>query len=135
MLPDDSIDFRARHRDLISVIGATQFDLIGQLDAVNGAVVGVEHRYFNSADGRFLFRDQMRNRIEIHLPFDSICSGHFDLPRVFAAHLRVTHKRQCQLVLLQIEQPQVVILTRSFQLRTFLPEKRRDFPVAIFVPS
>ncbi len=118
------IDRRARNFNVVFVAPPVQLDFMRQLHAIHGAVVVVQDFFLHAADGRRLLCDQVRLRIKKYLPLHAGSCGYFELQRVLPAHLRVSHKGQCDFAFLEVEQPRVVILRRRFQLHSFRTHQR-----------
>src|SRR6266853_1050745 len=118
------IDRRARNFNVVFVAPPVQLDFMRQLHAIHGAVVVVQDFVLHAADGRRLLCDQVRLRIKKYLPLHAGSCGHFELRGVLPAHLRVSHKGQCDFAFLEVEQPRVVILRRRFQLHSFRTSQR-----------
>src|SRR6266481_6327878 len=97
------IDRRARNFNVVFVAPPVQPDFMRQLYPLHGAVVVVKNLFLHASYRRCLLRDQVCLRVKKYLPLHAGSCGHFELQRVLATHLRVSHKRQSDFVFLEVE--------------------------------
>ena len=121
--------------DGVGVGAAMELDLVGELDAVDGAVVVVENFLVDAADGSGFLDDEVGLRIEEEFAADVGGRGEFDLESVFAADLGVADKGDGELVFLEIEEAGIVVERGGFELLAFLAEKSGEFAAGGLVPS
>src|SRR5208282_2695619 len=101
---DGFVDGGAGDVDGIGVGAAMELDFVGELHAVNGAVVVVENLLVEAGNGPGFLDEEMGLRIEEEFATDVGGSGEFELKSVLAADLSVADEGDGQLVLFEIEQ-------------------------------
>ena len=86
---DGFVDGGAGDVDGVGVGAAMEFDFVGELDAIDGAVVVVENFLVEAGDGCGFLDEQMGLRIEEEFAADVGSGGEFELESVSAADLSV----------------------------------------------
>src|SRR5277367_6959499 len=97
-----------------------ELDLVGELDAIDGAVIVVENFLVETGNGSGFLDEEMGLRVEEEFAADVCGRGEFELESVFAADLGVADKGDGELALFEIEEAGVVVERGGFELLTLL---------------
>src|SRR5580692_11796637 len=112
-----------------------ELDFVGELDAVDGAVVVIKNFLVEAADRSGFLDEEMRLWIEEEFAADVGGSGEFKLKSVFAADLGMADEGDGELVLFEIEEAGVVIERGGFELLALLPQKSGEFAAGGLMPG
>src|SRR6266850_7929539 len=129
-----SVDRRTCHADIVFFAVPVQFNLVRKFHPLDRAVIVVQNLFLDSAYRRGFLHDQVRLRIEVHLPLHARRGGQFQLQSVLPPHLRVIHENYRHFAFLGIYQMRIVILRGGFQLHPFGSDQRAEFSARDLMP-